>query len=406
MTRLLLTLILLSALLQPLSAANKLDPTLVVVLGGGLSAGFADFHLTQTSQEQGWASLAARQMGTILPLPTLRESGNAGVVNAFRPLPGLLPTVAQSGERALPFPFFALNLSVPFLRLADALRTRPQPLYDGPKLIVSVEGDLRGTLINTILGGPLLTLERPVLLTQAEYAEILNPTLVFVQLGFEDLLEAALTGNASSITPAGMFASDYTELVRRMTATHATVIVMTVPDPTDTAYFTSTDEAARIYGMSSDSLRSRFGLASGDVITLGGLVEIGDAIRGRRSAMLSAGSVLRAPVAAAIRDAVSRYNDAIRDSGSRQGVAVFDLGGFLRQVRTSGVRAGTISVGGGYGAGFYSEDGLFPGPTGQALIANAVLQFLNSTFGTSFAPTSVEAVAQSDKQINSEGAPD
>src|SRR5262245_41035984 len=133
---------------SPAAGAGRLDPTLVAVLGGGLSAGFSGFKLGGERQLQGWTSLVAPQMGTIIPVPTIREDGLGGVVNAFVPLPGLVPMVRQSGERALPFPFFALNLSVPFLRVGESLRVRPSPLYDGPMLLPAIEGNLFQTYVD------------------------------------------------------------------------------------------------------------------------------------------------------------------------------------------------------------------------------------------------------------------
>ena len=78
---------------------------------------------------------------------------------------------------------------------------------------------------------------------------------------------------------------------------------------------------------------------------------------------------------------------------------VFDLGGFLHPLRSAALQAGHFTAGGGYGAGFYSEDGIYPSATGQALIANAVIQFLNAQFGASFAPIDSEAVAANDPAI-------
>lgn len=370
-------------------APHRLDPTSVVVLGDGISAGFSGFRLTEAAQRQAWPVLAANQMGTYIAVPTLRESGQVGVLNSYQPLRGLLPQVAQSGERALPFPFFAMNLSVPFLRVGDALRLRPQPQYDGIKLITAIEGNLLTTLANAILGGPLLVLQPPVLLTQTEYAQALNPTLAFIQLGFEDAAQAAIANDAGRITPATLFTADFTEIVTRMLVTDATIVVMTVPDPTETAYFASPDELALRYGITSDDLRTRFGLAAGDLITLGGMVEVADALRGRRRNVLSRGSVLSASVAASVRSAVSGYNSAIRATAQAQGVEVFDLAAFLRQVKTSGTPAGGTLVTGAYLGGFYSEDGIYPSAIGQALLANAVLDFLNGRFGSNFAPAAV-----------------
>ena len=377
--------------MAPAGAAERLDPTLTVVLGGGLSAGFSGFHLTEAGQKQAWPVLAANQMGTYVSVPTMRESGQAGVVNSYRPLKGLLPQVTQSGERALPFPFFSMNLSVPFLRVGDALRLRPQPKYDGIKLITAIEGNLLQTLVNAILGGPLLTLQPPLLWTQVEYAQIMNPTLVFIQLGFEDVVEAAVKNDEWLVTAEDSFASDYRSVLNQMLATYATVIVMTVPDPTETAYFVSIDELGRRYGLDSEDLRTRFSLAAGDLITLGGMVEIADALRGRRSNVLSPDSVLSAAVAAKVRTAVSGYNAAIRSAAQGSRASIFDLSQFMHQVKVSGVRVGSVAVTGAYGGGFYSEDGIYPSSTGQALLANAILQFLNGKYGSNFVPGTVPA---------------
>ncbi|MBK9167727.1 MAG: hypothetical protein IPM24_09715 [Bryobacterales bacterium] len=372
-------------------AADRLDPTLTVVLGDGISAGFSGFRLTEAAQRQAWPVLVANQMGTYMAVPGMRESGQVGVVNSYEPLRGLLPRVAQSGERALPFPFFSTNLSVPFLRAGDSLRLRPQPQRDGIKLITAIEGDLLTTLVNSVLGGPYLVLQPPVLLTQVEYAQTLNPTLVFVQLGFSDVVEAAVTNDSSRITAAASFAGDFSQLIDRVLMTDATVVAMTVPDPTATAYFASADELAGRFGLAGDDLRTRFGLAPGDLLTLGGMVEVADALRGRRGNVLSRDAVLSAAVAANVRAAVNAYNTAIRSAAENPRVEVFDLAGFIQQVKAAGARSGDVSVTGGYLGGFYSEDGIYPSATGQALIANAILDFVNRTYGANFAAVVVRA---------------
>ncbi|MEZ5399894.1 MAG: hypothetical protein R2729_09495 [Bryobacteraceae bacterium] len=384
-----LTLIAAAAFAQ--TPRTRLDPTLTIVLGDGISAGFAGFRLTEAAQRKAWPVVAVRQMGTYIAVPAFRESGQVGVLNSYRPLGGLQPEVAQSGERALPFSFFTTNLSIPFLRLGDSLRLRPKPQQEGLKLITTVEGDILQTLANSILGGPYLVLDPPILLTQAEYAVTMNPTLAFVQLGFSDVAEAAVANDASRITSTGSFTADFTQLLETLSATVATVVVMTVPDPTDTAYFASTDELGARFGLTGESLRTRFGLAAGDLLTLGGMVEVGDALRGRRDNALSQGSVLSASVASGVRTAVSGYNSAIRTAAQSKGFAVFDLAAILRQVKTSGARSGAASVAGAYLGGFYSEDGLYPSAAGQTILANQVLDFLNSTYGSSYAPAAVEA---------------
>jgi hypothetical protein len=371
----------------------RLDTTAMVVIGGGISAGFSGFKLTEARQAQAWPALAAQQMGTVMPLPTIRESNHRVLVNSFQPLPGLLPAVPQSGERGLPFPLFTLNLSVPLLNLGGATRVRPQPEYEGLKLLPAIEGDLQRTLVNNILGGPLLVFEKPILLSQVEYAEFMRPTLVFVERGYEDALAAVLAGDAARLTSASSFASDYAEILKRMRLTAATVAAMTVPDPLDSAYVATVEEVAQSLGRAPGELQSRFGLSARDVLTLGGMIEVSDALRGRRPDRLSAGSAIPAATAAAISSAVAGYNNAIRAAATAEGAFVIDLADLFKQAR-AGLPAGGVNVRGTYGGGFFSDDGLFPSAAGQALIANYVLQAVNAKFGTSFAPVAVEVDAQ------------
>jgi hypothetical protein len=96
-------------------------------------------------------------------------------------------------------------------------------------------------------------------------------------------------------------------------------------------------------------------------------------------------------VATSVRTAVGRYNSAIRSAVQGKKVDLFDLADFMHQLKISGAPTESGFVTGTYGGGIYSEDGIYPSPTGQALVANAVLQFLNDKYGTNFVPISVVA---------------
>jgi hypothetical protein len=174
---------------------------------------------------------------------------------------------------------------------------------------------------------------------------------------------------------------------------------MNAPDPTDTGYFSSVQEVAQLYRIDSATLATQFGLQSGDLVTVSGLVEIADRLRGRRTGSLSSRAVLRASVAASIQNAVRGYNSAIASVGSSNSLRVFDLYAFTKEVRATGVQAGSFRLKGGYRQGFYSQDGLFPSPTGHAVLANRLLQFLNSSYGTNYSPVDVDAVAKRDDLV-------
>lgn len=370
---------------------RRFDQTNFVVVGGGLSAGFADFQLIDQFQKGSYPALMAKQMGTILPLPLIRDGGPVAFVS-YDPLPGVLPKSNQSVLRALPFPIFAFNLSIPFVKVSESLLVRPS-------LPIVVEGDAKRTLINLILGYPAFLFEKVPLWTQVEYAEMMAPTFAIVEMGLGDVLDAALSGDRSRITPVDSFNKDYATLVSRMRNTNATVLLMSVPDPTDLPYFSTVQNAAQLYRTVAATLASRFGLDSSDLITLGGLVEIGDTLRGRRSGPLSNRVILRAPVAAAIRQAVQGYNSTIASVASSNGMRVFDLNAFIREVRERGVQAGSARIGGGFQQGFYSKDALFPSPIGHAVLANSLLELINSAYRTNFPPVDVNAVTQRTRAV-------
>lgn len=369
----------------PLSAQQtSLDTTTFVIVGGGLSAGVTDSVLIQESQKYCYPALMAKQMNALMPLPLLRDGGPVPIIS---PNFGSnnIPLMNQSTLRALPFPLFTFNVSVPFLKVSEGLSSRPaQPLVP--------EGNYKQALINLVMGYPELTIENPVNWSQIEYVEMISPTFVIVEMGFGDVAEGALGGDAAKITPTTSFAADYARMAKRLKDTTATVLLLTVPDPTDMAYFATVDQVAAELGAVPDQLQRQFGIQTGDLVTLGGRVEIGERLQGRRNDPLSSSALLRASVVAAVQSAVRSMNSAITDAATANGFKVYDLNGLLKQIRTQGVRAGSRQLGANYLGGFYSRDGLFPTLTGQAVIANRLLDFLNANYRTNYPNVAYDTV--------------
>jgi hypothetical protein len=384
------TLSLLTALCAGLHAqpARTVDVTSFVVLGGGWSAGYAEFQLLESRQRAAFPTLMAEAMETVRPQPLFRPLVGPSLL-AVNPLPGILPATGQSVLRSLPFPLFAFNVSIPWVRVEDSLRRPPAaPLVR--------ERDFRQTLVNLVLGYPHLILEQPPLWTQVEYAERMSPTLVLIQMGLGDVLEGAVAGDPALITPSSAFAADFSEIAERMRRTFAEVVVLTVPNPLDAPYFLDLTAAADLLGFSTAELKAGFGLRDLDRITPAGLVQISDFVRGRGPAALTSDAVLPEAVVWAVDEAVSAYNATIRAEASRRGFLLYDLNALTRQVRESGVEAGSRRLGGGLQEGFYSSDGLFPSPTAHAVIANQLLLLLNATYSRSFNLVDVDTVAARD----------
>ena len=344
----------------------------------------ADFALRQSYQESSFPALMARQMDTIFPQPLFQ---NPGIWSppGFQVLPVRVPAPYQTTVRTqFPPPLFVFNLSVPGFRLVDSLYRRPSAPLIQPR-------DPSQTVTNLILGFPALILgpDKP-LWTQLEYAVQLNATLAVVELGYYEVLEAAATGDLGRLPDVVQFRSDYARMVAALRRNFAEVIVTTVPDPFDTAYFSTSATVARMNGLAVSEVTDRYRLHDGDWVTIHGLTVTGE---------VSPNAVRPAAAAAEIRSRVRALNEAIAAVAQQNGAIVYDLGGLFARVRAGGLPAGARMLTADYLGGFYALCGYYPGWTGHAAIANEMLALLNRTFGRSFALVDLAKVAENDPAV-------
>ena len=375
--------------IQASAQQKKLDVTTFVVLGEGLSAGMADFSLRDVYQDKCFPAQMARQIKTAMPQPLIQSPG-IGNVPGFPGLPVRVPTTLETTLR-IPFPppLFIFNLSVPGFRVADAVSRRPSaPLIQ--------QNDVVQTSANVILGFPAMTLgkDKP-LWTQVEYARNMNPTLVLIALGYYDVLEAAATGNPALLTETASFQTNYSIILTALKGS-AEILVTTIPNPVDTAYFTSLPSATRFLGASPSVLAGLFNLRADDLITPNGLMTIGTLLAAGQSGPLPPGSIVSAATAGQITAHVQALNGVITQVAQQNGANVYDLAALFRTIRASGVQAGGRTLTADYLGGFYSLDGYYPGTTGHAVIANELLNFLNKTYQQQFPMLTLASVAASD----------
>jgi hypothetical protein len=377
---------------------RKLDTTTFVVLGEGLAAGMANYGLNEVVQRQSFPALMAAQMQTAFPQPLLEGPGLTDVLG-YPSLPVRVPTVPQGRVRIYPPQasindesptLFVFNLSVPNLRVADSLTRRPvSPLINTQ--------DSQQTAINLILGFPSMILNRDVpLWSQTEYAKAMVPSFALIELGYYDVLAAAVARDPTQIPDAATFRTSYSQIVKALRDTFAEVVVTTIPDPMDTAYFNSTASIARLTGVDVSLINAFYSLAAGDTVTRNGLSAIGNQFIRRNIQPLDPQFILKASVAADLSNRVKALNDTIKAIADEQNAVVYDLAAFFKSIHTSGATIGTTKITGDYFGGFYSMDGYYPGATGHALIANDILTFLNKTYGQSFPLVNVAPVLQND----------
>jgi hypothetical protein len=381
---------------------RTLNTTTFVVLGEGLAAGMANYGLNEVGQRTSFPALMAAQMNTAFPQPLLEGPGITDVLG-YPSLPVAVPKLPQGRVRVYPPQpgvdvndetpsLFVFNLSVPNLRVADSLNLRPvSPLIH--------TDDSVQTSINLILGFPSLILNDDVpLWSQLEYAKAMVPSFALVELGYYDVLAAVVNGDASKIPDRATFRASYQQIVQQLRGIGAEVLVTTIPDPMDTAYFSNPASIARLTRVPESLISQYYGLAAGDYVTRNGLSVIGNQFIRRDIQPLPDDIILRASAGADISSRVQALNDEIKAIASEQGAVVYDLAAFLHSIKNNGATVGTTQLNSDYFGGFYSLDGYYPGPTGDALIANDILKSLNSTYGKSFPMVDAASILENDAE--------
>jgi len=361
-----------------------LDTTTFVVMGEGLAAGMGNFGLSAAFQNYSFPAQAAAQMKAALVQPLMEPPGIGDVVG----YPGQevrLQTYPQGSVRAFYTtgtsavaspPVFIQNLSVPGLTLADSVSMRPI----GP---IS-QRNMKQTVVNMILGFPQLFLDNVPLWTQFEYARGLFPTVTLIELGNYEALDAAVNLDPTRLPDPQTFGQTYASIIAGLRGLQSQVIVTTIPNPLDTAYFSSPAVAASITATEPFVITAGYNVGSQDYLTRNALMTISNQFTNGVMTPLPAGSVLTAATAATLTADINALNAQILSAAKANGAVVYDLAAFLHKVKLAGAQVGTATVTADYLGGFYSLDAVYPGPTGNALIANDFLAFVNTTYQQSF----------------------
>ncbi len=368
-----------------------LDTTTFVVLGEGLAAGAGHFSLSEDVQEWSFPAQAAKKLDCSFSQPVLESPGVGNI--GFQHLPAIVPDLLQTSVLEEFTQDGALdNLSVPGFGVADALGRRP-------KAPMVWTDDPQQTVTNLILGIPSLTTGDGKSPTQVEAAKARHPTLVLIALGYQEMLEPLVPGHihAGRTSDLKAFEKHYRKILDEISSTDTTVVVATIPNPLDTAYFSSLETAARILRTEVSFLEAQYGLEADDLINLDGLIELGNEFLGRQiSGQLAEGSVISRTEAKRISKAVAKLNTKIEALAAKKDALVFDLHDFLAKVARDGVEVGDRTLTADYLGGFYLLNGVYPGRTGHALIANEFLALLGRECGRRVGQVDVANVMRDD----------
>ncbi len=419
------------------SAENAISRFLnIVFVGDSLTAGVQNIGLVKDQQETGYVAVLARQLGISLTQPLIAPPGMPPVLVVETP--GLIPVLSVKSPGNLAYDVThpqrlnpdkqPTNLAVPGFKVHDALTFKPTTLNVPPG-----PPDQWG---NLVLGYPAPFLNGGPSRTMIEQAVMQKPLVAMVWLGNNDALVPALVGGgkkpdgtpvgiAGAITPPADFEKDYKAILDKLcgfkaitpdgTAGFCTsltvVITATIPDLTTIPYFTPLNEVAQLFGVSTETLMSKTDLKTGDFVRRSALPVIQKILNGDKTASLASPCdspiyalpvskvpcVFSAADAAAVQTAVNAYNAAIARQSAAHHALVLDTYGFISRLHDQGYNIGSLRLTTSYLGGLFSLDGIHPSATGYAVLANFMIDKLNTLLHLDVVPeASVEAVWKSD----------
>ncbi|MDQ7007454.1 MAG: GDSL-type esterase/lipase family protein [Acidobacteriota bacterium] len=339
----------------------------MVVVGDSLSAGYMSGGLEEEGQLAGYAALVARQAAAPLSLPLIAYPGvpNIMELETWGPPPVFGAVAGQSSGRIDPFTQ-ATDLAVPGHDVLDALEARPDfPIDSLTDLVLGLPGLLEG-----------------VSMSQVEWAEALEPGVILLWIGNNDILGAATSGSPELMTDPEVFEAAFGEIFDRLAATGAPIVVANIPDTTVIGYLTPVSELSWTLGVPIEILSQVLGVGADDYVTLPGLDLVGKILGGTMPGPLPDTAVLDAEETGQIRRRTELFNTFIAAKAEEHAAALVDIHGLLERADAGGVMACGKRLATHFLGGVFSLDGVHPTRTGYAVVANEFIAAINDTFQT------------------------
>jgi hypothetical protein len=354
----------------PKAGGGSADFSVYVAMGTSIGAGTESGGLVSHHQEHAYPALFAHQVGSAFTYPAISDSG----------LPALLRLVSLVGPVILPgshpglpanltWPASYTNMSIPGALLADAADSS---LYGRSQIFAIIQRG-RGTILQQVVS--------------------LQPTFVSFEYGANEVLGPATSGSGTPVI-------DWMTFRRILHATldsvqahlpNAKLALFTVPDVTSIPFVTTIKpylvnpaNGAHIPLIGPDGLLSEDDFV---LLTAASLLAAGTGIpiaAGGNGNPLPDQVVLSASEADNLRYQLDSYNGDIEDEAGIRGMALVDLHGLLQRAATTGIQVGAARYSSAFlTGGLFSLDGVHPTDLAHGLIANLMIDAVNTKFGAS-----------------------
>jgi hypothetical protein len=400
----------------------NLDFSSYLAVGNSLTAGFADGSLYRSGQENSYPAIVAKQFALV---------SNDLFQKEFKQ--PLLP-----GEAGYPGPKYILAMKkgycdnnysatvIPFPGALDSFGSSDNIAYKGPYNNVGIPG-IR--CIDYLTSGYAMFnpyasrfFTKPATDRPIDEAMRVLPTFFTLWLGSNDVLGYATGGGDESGTPISSydkFTISYDSVITIMTRYGAEGVALNIPDITAIPYFTTipyngltltqaeandlTDaytnhgdfrfkEGSNIFVIQDNAEPLKYRLIKPDELLL--LTIPKDSIKcagwGSKKP-IPASFVLTEAEIAKVRSAVTFFNGVIAQKCAEHNTPVVDMYSYLKTVQS-----GISYNGAGYNAtfvtgGVFSLDGVHLTPRGYALVANQIINTINTKYGSSVPMTDVNS---------------
>ncbi|HMA18576.1 MAG TPA: SGNH/GDSL hydrolase family protein [Thermoanaerobaculia bacterium] len=397
----------------PLSAQTTFHK--YVALGDSLTAGLEGGCLVTRHQQRSFPKLVADALGiSDFQQPLFSEravTSPTGVCLGAVVANGAITVgaVSQQGvptNSTLARPYD--NLGVPGANAADLVDLRTANASG------NTANRFAAAILRNFAGGPFEGRNA------VEEANLLNPDLVTVWIGSNDVLNAALAGAAIdgvTLTPAAVFEAKFTQIMTGLRATGRTVVVLNVPEVTAIPFATTvprvvvnptTRQPVLVGGNPVPLLGPRTTstcstapcpLPAGTLVTLGASsllaqgIGIPTSLGGTGQPLpdgsfsppstLNQGVLLYPEEVDLIRQRTTEINDRIASVAAANGATVVDTHALFDEIVAHGYEAGggIVITSAFLTGGLFSADGFHPSNIGFAIAAKEIIQHLNDTKG-------------------------
>jgi lysophospholipase L1-like esterase len=392
-----------------------------VALGDSLTAAVEGVCLVERHQNRSFPKLVADQLGIgdfqqpLLSERALTDASTPACLGAV--VAGgtiTVGAVSQTGSPknlALSRPYD--NLGIPGANTADLVDLRVSSPTGGTASLAAT------VILRNFPTGPFANQ------SAVDEANLLNPDLITLWIGNNDVLGAALSGVALegvTMTPVTVFDAKFTQVMAGIRGTGRTIVALNIPDVAAVPFTTTippvvanpaTRQPIVVDGHVIPLLGPRTTptcstppcpLPEGTLVTLGASsllaqgVGIPASLPGGTGLplpdgsfsppTLSPGVLLYPDEVALIRQKVVDLNARIASIAAANGATVLDTHGLYDDIVAHGyeVGGGIVVTNAFLTGGVFSADGFHPTNIGYAIVAKEILQHLNSVKGTDFEP--------------------